>query len=232
MHLNAKPIIFVLSAHKHSKMNEIVSIKNWQIGDTYQVLADIHQEDVNIVIQNRDVSSLSAIVRILIAADFQFQSSGDVDFILSELRLKLADGAFEDLLADVEVLLTNFKSVSEAQSFRLTLATVASDMCRKFHTDLNDIRMLCTYSGPGTLWLKEENINRKALNASGSDNHDIVLDTSQVQQAGTGAVVLLKGAIYPGEGTRAAVHRSPSIEEYSKKRLLLRIDTNGFLNFI
>ena len=44
-------------------------------------------------------------------------------------------------------------------------------------------------------------------------------------------VVLLKGALYPKAGTRAIVHRSPTIEESGEKRLLLRIDTNDNLNF-
>jgi hypothetical protein len=95
---------------------------------------------------------------------------------------------------------------------------------------MNDLRMLCTYSGPGTLWLSENNINRNALNSCG-DNECIVLDESKIQQAKTGAVVILKGAIYPEEGTKAIVHRSPTIEDYGEKRLLLRIDTNAFLNF-
>ena len=44
-----------------------------------------------------------------------------------------------------------------------------------------------------------------------------------------GDVVLLKGALYPG--ANPILHRSPSIEELGKVRLLLRIDTNSFLNF-
>ncbi|MGK0427956.1 MAG: hypothetical protein ACJAUR_002072 [Ulvibacter sp.] len=42
---------------------------------------------------------------------------------------------------------------------------------------------------------------------------------------------MLKGAIYLSEGTKAVVHRSPTIEESVETRLLLRIDTNEFLNF-
>ena len=95
---------------------------------------------------------------------------------------------------------------------------------------MNDLRMLCTYSGPGTLWLKEDNIDREALHAS-TDNEPIALDERMIQQVRTGDLVILKGAIYPKEGTKAAVHRSPAIEESGERRLLLRIDTNEFLNF-
>jgi hypothetical protein len=133
-------------------------------------------------------------------------------------------------LKDIEHLLYIFTQITKANSFRLLLTTVNTNMCRRFHTDINDLRMLCTYSGPGTLWLTEDNINRKVLDTCG-DNECIVLDESKVQQAPTGAVVILKGSIYPQEGAKAIIHRSPTIEESGQKRLLLRIDTNEFLNF-
>ena len=103
-------------------------------------------------------------------------------------------------------------------------------MCRKFHTDINDIRLLCTLSGEGTLWLPEFNVNREALDTQ-KDNEDIVIDPSYIMQAPENSAVLLKGALYPKSGTRAIVHRSPTIEESGEKRLLLRIDTNDNLNF-
>ena len=56
--------------------------------------------------------------------------------------------------------------------------------------------------------------------------------TSSQPAAQTGAVAVLKGAIYPQKNTNAVVHRSPAIEETSEKRLLLRIDTNDFLGSI
>ena len=132
---------------------------------------------------------------------------------------------------DVISLLNLFKEITESNGYRILLATINSNMCRKFHTDINDLRMLCTYKGPGTLWLTENNINRKALE-SRCENNNIALDENKIKQAETGSVVLLKGALYPKEGTNAIVHRSPTIEESGKKRLLLRIDTNEFLNFL
>lgn len=50
-----------------------------------------------------------------------------------------------------------------------------------------------------------------------------------IQQAGTGDIVILKGALYP-DG-HAIMHRSPTIEEMGAARLLLRIDTNAFKPF-
>ena len=127
-------------------------------------------------------------------------------------------------------MLLQFEELSGAKSFRLLLSTVNTNMCSRFHTDMNDLRLLCTYSGPGTVWLSENNINRDALETYG-DNETIVKDKSQINYAKTGAVVLLKGAVYPLKGTKAIVHRSPTIEETGMSRLLLRIDANDFLNF-
>lgn len=129
------------------------------------------------------------------------------------------------LLKDIVRQLSLFSQIAQSTSYRLLLATIKSSMCRKFHTDINDLRLLCTYSGLGTLWLTEDNVNRKALDTYG-DNECIVLDESRIQQAETGSIVILKGAIYPQEGTVSIVHRSPSIEETGQRRLLLRIVTN------
>jgi hypothetical protein len=55
------------------------------------------------------------------------------------------------------------------------------------------------------------------------------VNQNEIQQVEAGSALILKGAIYPKEGTRAIVHRSPAIEESGERRLLLRIDTNSFL---
>ena len=101
-------------------------------------------------------------------------------------------------------------------------------MCRRFHTDINSLRLLCTYVGQGTLWVPDEMVNHKAfLNKGG--NEEIVTDESQIQHAGTGDVIILKGALYPE--ANPIVHRSPAIEGNGESRLLLRIDVNDGLNF-
>ncbi|MEL6945774.1 MAG: DUF1826 domain-containing protein, partial [Bacteroidota bacterium] len=130
------------------------------------------------------------------------------------------------LLDDITELLTTFKNVSQATSFRLLLATVSTNMCRRFHTDINDLRLLCTYIGQGTLWVPDKVVNHRAT-TKGS-NEDMVLDEQQIQQVNTGDVIILKGALY--EDANPILHRSPSIEKDGEKRLLLRIDTNDFLN--
>ncbi|MFK7784932.1 MAG: DUF1826 domain-containing protein [Crocinitomicaceae bacterium] len=212
-------------------MSQTISIKNWNIGSSSDALNAIHQSEINVAIQSREADAFSEEASLLIAQNINFRSSGDAKSILRELENALDRKVYDTIVNDVVQQLRNFEYISEGSSFKLMLATVTSDMCRKFHTDINDLRLLCTYSGPGTLWLEEDNIDRKALNSFKEDEL-VVIDQSQIQQANTGDVVILKGATYPKEGTRAGVHRSPSIEEYGSQRLLLRIDTNEFLTFL
>ncbi|MEL6924498.1 MAG: DUF1826 domain-containing protein, partial [Bacteroidota bacterium] len=133
------------------------------------------------------------------------------------------------LLHDIMDLLDLFNQVASSTTYRLSVLKVESNMCRRFHTDVNDLRLLCTYKGRGTLWLPDDAVNRKAFLRQ-KDNRDDAFDESRIQEAGEGDVLLLKGALYPE--AKAVVHRSPVIEKYNETRILLRIDTNEFLNFL
>lgn len=208
----------------------IKELENWVIGNCPTSLQKIHQKHINISIYDRDITHLSDEVKSLLARNAEIRISGDTNSILKQISSELNSNDFSLILNDIKGLLLQFEELSGAKSFRLLLSTVNTNMCSRFHTDMNDLRLLCTYSGPGTVWLSENNINRDALETYG-DNETIVKDQSQINYAKTGAVVLLKGAVYPLNGTKAVVHRSPTIEETGMTRLLLRIDANDFLNF-
>lgn len=204
--------------------------KNWEQGTSSEILETILQDNVNIAIYNRGLEACSEEIDNLLRQDIKLNLSGDINSILDQTANTISLDNYPLLFSDIEYLLSLFKKITKANSFKLFLATVNTNMCKRFHTDNNNLRLLCTYSGPGTLWLEEENVNRVALNALKS-NKSIVIDTNKIQQAPTGAVVILKGSKYHNNDTKAIVHRSPTIEETGLKRLLLRIDTNEFLNF-
>ena len=207
-----------------------LSVKNWVIGKAPEVLRNIHNAEVNVAIYDRDTLSFEAGIRELVYSGINFRAKGSVEDIIRLLESLPGSVGVKALVNDLASQLELFAQVAQAKSYRLLLATVDTNMCRKFHTDINDLRMLCTYHGPGTMWLTDENIDRKALHTIGSDD-PVALDEEKIQQVETGSVVILKGAVYPKEDTRAAVHRSPAIEDGGVRRLLLRIDTNEFLNF-
>jgi len=223
-------MLWFQSTYKYFIMEMTKNVKNWEIGTTPESLASIHQDEINIAIYERDKSSLVSEINNLLEQNIEFRGNGDIDTIVDQIKEIIDPNKYSLVIQDIKELLHHFKEVAKVKKFRLLLATINTNMCRRFHTDINDLRMLCTYSGPGTLWLPEDNINQKKLDAS-AENKDIVIDERKIQQAKTGAVLILKGALYPEEGTRAIVHRSPTIEESGEKRLLLRIDTSESLIF-
>lgn len=212
-------------------MNETnFKFDNAVISDDANGLQDIHIKTKNIAIYHRQIQSLKTALDRVTEQSIEFRASGKKEEIIAALDIYFTKNFPEHrvLLDDTLNLLSLFKKVSNSSSFRFLLATINTNMCRKFHTDINNLRMLCTYAGPGTLWLPEEAVNNKAYRIGGDDK-DVVLDQNLIQQVDTGDVVILKGALYPE--SKAIIHRSPTIEETGKKRLLLRIDTNESVNF-
>lgn len=209
-------------------MQILATTTNWKIETSPNVLEKIHQNHINITIYDRDVAALKDEINALVKEDFSLKTSGDIAAIQKTMNERLDPNTFSGIVEDVTNLLRHFKEVTKVNDFRLLLTTVNSNMCRRFHTDINNIRMLCTYSGPGTLWLTEDNINQQALSDPRS-GVPIPLRENEVRQVHTGQVALLKGALYPNTKS-AVVHRSPTIEETGEQRLLLRVDTNSQQN--
>ena len=201
---------------------------NAAIGQSPQILQDIHIKSKNIAIYQRHIEALNKELKQIQEQTIECRVKGTAEEILPILQAYFAKhlNGCNALLADITKLLNFFQQLSQATSFRLLLATISTNMCRRFHTDINDLRMLCTYIGQGTLWVPDEVVNHRAT-AKGS-NEDMVLDEQQIQQVNTGDVIILKGALY--EDANPILHRSPSIEKHGEKRLLLRIDTNDFLH--
>ncbi len=123
---------------------------------------------------------------------------------------------------DVYQLLRDFLSLTKSSYCTLHLRSVGDDGCTKFHTDGYNLRLFTTYFGPGTEWLPEDALNRKAL---GTLNDSIVVNPDRIQRMGTGHVGILKGEL-PGRAPAAMgiVHRSPVIGHSGEKRIILRVD--------
>jgi hypothetical protein len=191
------------------------------------VLEDIHMVSKNIAVYQRDIRFLDTELAGLAGQDIEFQVSGSIESIHAKLDTYfLGLGTPSPLLTDdVIQLLRLFAGTTRISSFRVLLVTVRSDMCRKFHADRNDLRLLCTYIGPGTIWLPEEAIEDKGLHAWDTG---LEIDQRLAQQTTTGDVTILKGNLYPGASP--VLHRSPVIESHGETRLLLRVDTNEPFN--
>jgi len=201
---------------------------NATIGNKAEILHTIHLQEKNIAIYQRDISHLQNDLKNCLKDKIEFRKSGTVAEIQTALENEFP--TYQDLTTDIVALLKVFGDVYQSKTFKVLLAKINTNMCRKFHTDINDLRLLCTYIGQGTLWLPEEAINRKELSGVGG-NERIVKDENLIQQIQTGNVAILKGAIYSKENTKAVVHRSPEIKGTGEIRLLLRVDTEEFLDF-
>jgi hypothetical protein len=67
------------------------------------------------------------------------------------------------LAQDIYMISSEFYNKIKTRIMRLQFKIVTSDMCRLFHEDNNIQRLLCTYHGPRTEWLDEDNIRREGL---------------------------------------------------------------------
>lgn len=203
---------------------------NASLGNAPSALDQIHDRDISIAIYQRSIAHLEAELLPFRSQQVEFRSSGEPDALVDALGAYLESQSLEclHLLADIRTQARYFSTLSGALDLKLFFSTIQSSMCRRFHTDINDLRLLCTYIGQGTLWLPEEAVNRHAYHNKGK-NQDIVQDHALIQQAQTGEVLIMKGALYP-EG-EALLHRSPTLNAADEQRLMLRIDTNQMLDF-
>lgn len=103
----------------------------------------------------------------------------------------------EQLRADAQHLRHEWLVLTGNTEIRFSVCTIRDAHCPKVHVDHLDLRILCTYSGPGTL----------------------IEQNGELQQARVGDFVYLRGTKW-GDG--GVPHRSPPLN--GETRLVLRVD--------
>lgn len=134
---------------------------------------------------------------------------------LSEL-LKQELAQWPSILGDILELLHQFFVVVPTFRARLSFVAVRNGMCKKFHTDVTDYRLLCTYRGAGTQFIRPEKLSANTKKVSRSD----------VEFIKEGEVILFRGGMSATEEYPPLLHRSPEVHHPVEHRLLLRLDTN------
>ena len=170
---------------------------------------------------NRELSTLQAVHLPDVRCPTSLDSfDDDVSALLTQQGLDPL--VFKNLRVDLCRLADLYFSVSEGRDVTLRLVTTDDDDCRRFHVDRTNLRLLCTYRGPGTEWLTEAQVDRVAQ-ASGAPNDRIVRfgDPAQFEPFWVG---ILKGDAYPGNAGHGLVHRSPSIAGSGQIRVLFCLD--------
>ncbi len=200
-------------------------------------LSLIKKEDVNIVIYERELDEkINSYFNHLLNEGFrslnvslninEFEKSFENHFKDLSIKHKVEH---EFLKKDIERLLLQFSKVCNSNNLKVFFGIVDTNMCRRFHVDMYELRMLCTYEGQGTMWLTDDNINCEALN-NNQGNKEIVLRANEIKQLNTTDVAILKGALYPNSKAGGIVHRSPTIENLNQKRIVLRVDSNSLID--
>ncbi len=210
-----------------------------QLEDTRQVISQswaereqILQRDVNLFCWSRSVNEeVRQFLNHLLEIDFDPVACPVSQQGLKE-QLALVQDSWIDFgiensdafFQDLSEIVFAFLNFSQDRSGTMYLRKIDHNACSKFHTDGYYLRLFCTYSGPGTEWLTEDNVDREAL---GTSNDKIVRDQNKVRQMRAGDVGILKGDLFKYTGAaNGIVHRSPEIADTGEQRIILRVDIN------
>jgi len=123
----------------------------------------------------------------------------------------------EALIDDVTSLAEVLHELVDCPAVGLRCTRVEHAMCPRWHVDRVPLRMLCTYRGPGTEWLADQGVDRAELARP-------EIASGRCRRADAGELVLLKGALWDGNDSLGAVHRSPAVEPVDGQRVLVTLD--------
>ncbi len=115
------------------------------------------------------------------------------------------------LVCDVDSLVSAFARIARTDLVDVRLQSVGGDACWKFHRDCVEARLLTTYRGPATEWVRPRHAEA-ALRAQKRFK-------GPIEHLRAHDVAIFKGSCAgPGSGI---VHRSPAIAGTGRTRLLL-----------
>ena len=121
------------------------------------------------------------------------------------------------LLADLSLLQEIVCELLGSEAAGLRLARIGRAMCPGWHVDRTSIRLVCTYQGPGTEWLDDQDIDRQELGSRQNKYNRYV-------SAAAGEIVLLKGSVWQNNESFGAIHRSPDVRRRDALRTVVTLD--------
>ena len=127
---------------------------------------------------------------------------------------------WRDYLLDIA---RNYFPLSRRRRVTMRLETKDQDGCPCFHTDRTHLRLLCTYQGPGTEWLRNDQADREAQLAGAPNSETLLTDNpSQLERFWVG---LLKGSAFPENSLNGLIDRSPPSPGPGPNRVLVCLDS-------
>ncbi|MHC8347918.1 DUF1826 domain-containing protein [Pseudomonas sp. RT4P38] len=197
-------------------------------GETPQALTRILDDGVNLAVWQRqlpahilDFGSLLLSLNEPLAESLVLElPSDDTEPNLHGLASGFSDlEGYEGFVADVSWLVSAFACLLGAKRVGLRLRVLDKAMCPRFHVDHVPVRLITTYAGIGSQWLKEGVMDRRQLSKPEAEPQDGPL----IEQIASGDVALLKGEKWHGNEGFGLIHRSPQLAS-GERRLILTLD--------
>lgn len=195
-------------------------------GASPQVLAEVLAAEVNLAVYERQLSlEVEQFVSQLLALGQPLAESLSIEWLEdvppAAVR-NLACGyqhvpGHAAFLADINWLLSAYACLLGAKRIGLRLRILEQAMCPRFHVDQVPLRLITSYAGAGSQWLREDAMSRASLADTAPQQ------ATQVEQVAVGAVALVKGEKWWGNEGRGLIHRSPPLPA-GERRLLLTLD--------
>ena len=197
-------------------------------GDTPKALTGILDDGVNLALWQRQLPAhIADFGRLLLSLNEPLAESLSLEMPSDDAEPNLhglASGfsdleGYEGFIADVSWLVSAFACLLGAQRIGLRLRVLDKAMCPRFHVDHVPVRLITTYAGIGSQWLKEGAMDRRQLGKPEAEPQD----DSLIQQITSGEVALLKGEKWHGNEGFGLIHRSPQLAP-GERRLILTLD--------
>lgn len=198
------------------------------LGATPASLAEVLQDHVNLAVWQRQLPAhIADFGALLLSLNEPLAESLSLDLADDDAEPNLrglASGfsdlqGYEGFVADVAWLVSAFACLLGAKRVGLRLRVLDKAMCPRFHVDHVPVRLITTYGGIGSQWLKEGAMDRRRLGKADAEPGDPEL----IQQLGCGEVALLKGEKWHGNEGFGLIHRSPQPAP-GERRLILTLD--------
>jgi hypothetical protein len=191
-------------------------------------LSQLFEPERNVAVHRRQfVDELKPeIARVLAEPTFRLLTSVEPTATgLAQLAAELP--AYPAIARELHFLCELLAELAGAESIGLRLARLESAMCPRFHVDHVLVRLVQTWSGVGTQYLDELDVDRAWLGHASAGAADEVTGLlrkgATIHTANAAELVLLKGESWPGNQGRGAVHRSPKASP-AEPRLVLTLD--------
>ncbi|MFC6336045.1 DUF1826 domain-containing protein [Pseudomonas sp. CCM 7891] len=195
-------------------------------GETPLALADILEDGVNLALWQRQLPlHIVEFGQLLISLNEPLAESLVIELNsenaepdLQGLASRCRDlEGYDGFIADVSWLVSAFACLLGAKRIGVRLRLLDKAMCPRFHVDHVPVRLITTYAGIGSQWLREGVMDRRHLGQTSAEPED------GIEQVRCGEVVLLKGEKWHGNEGFGLIHRSPQLNA-NERRLILTLD--------